>query len=156
MAIAMKRASQASCLAAAQKKWGKNVCIRENKRAITATERASRLETVKHLKEQIAVIDEQIKSLGEQWARLLDSAEFFLSVNGDEPSGSQFRAAVADARKLVDLKESRRAADSKKRELHGSTLAQRWDTIEHDSFCSIVHASSDTLEGLLAKIESRN
>lgn len=152
----MKRVSQASCLAAAKKKWGKQVYIRENKRAITPAERASRLETIKYLKEEIAGLDEQIKSLGEQWTRLLESAEFFLSVNGDEPSGDQFRAAVADARKLVELKESRRAADSQRRELHGSTLAHRWDAIESGSFCSIVHASGDTLEELLQKIESRN
>ncbi len=156
-----KRATKASCMAAARKKWGKRAFVAENQSAVTVAERQSRQAKIRDLKAEIAILDEQIKGLGNQWPRLLEAAEFFLAVNGDEPSGCQFRVAVADARRAVEFVETRKAAKEQAEELRSSIVRHRWDagyigTINGLGSYAGIQASADSLDELLAQIESKS
>jgi hypothetical protein len=153
----IKRATKATCLSAARKRWGKRAFIRENKGSPSTAEREARDIKAAALKAEIAALDEKIKVLGNQWPRLLESAEFFLAVNGDEPSGSQFRAAVADARMAVDLIEIRAATRKQREELLSGAHRRKWDAGYVGSIGGLgdylsIHSSADSLDELLDKI----
>lgn len=153
-----KRASRANCLAAARRKWGKRAYVRENKNAMTPAERAAHHEKVAAARAERDRLEKERVASAVPAKQLLEKAEFFLAVNGDEPSGTEFRAAVAAARKHEDLCEQYIAARDEWMRIRGGGTIQKWDA-GHVSVlpglgdCVHCRAQADTLDELLAKIE---
>jgi hypothetical protein len=154
-------ATKEQALAAARKRWGKDrAFIRENRRALSPAQRAERSDHVKRVGELIKASEAEQKLLAAAPSILLSKAEFYLAVNGDEPSNTEFRAAVADARKLADLKEDCGLLRKEHENLRSGIHVTRWEAGHVVSaggfgFSSIdVHA--DTLDELVERIRGKS
>ena len=155
------RATKAKCLAAARRRWGKRAFVGEEKGAPSIAkqeELRAKLAALKARKDEIDV--ELRKANGSPFLALLVSAEFFLAVDGGEPSGTQLRNAVAEARRVTDLRDELRTLCRESDELRGAAYTYRWKagyigSIPGLGECCHTHASADTLDELLARIESR-
>lgn len=155
-----QKATKESCLAAARRAFGRTAFVRENRDAITPADRKLRQARAADLQAEHVSLVEQIKQIGEPWPKLLESVEFFLAVNGDEPSGEQLRTAAAFARKLVDMTERRAAIRKERDQLLAGVHRQKWEAGSVDSFPGIgglttIQASADTLSELLEKIQAK-
>lgn len=152
--------TQKTALAAARRRWGKRALVREDRRALSPALRQQRRDHVAAINLRIKEIGTELQSHGDTERRLLEAAEFFLSVNGDEPSGSQLRSAVELSRKMIDLVDERRAITEERDRIRWGCHSFRWqagyvmDLIELGSGVAI-HESADTLDELIAKIEKR-
>lgn len=154
-------ASQKSALAAARRRWGKTAYVREQKRALTKAQREQRQAHVRSLRQRIVEIDNALRGTDGSGLNLLTKAEFFLAVNGDEPSGTEFRAAVAECRRLQDLRDERSGLKEEQERLRSGCHSYRWEAgyiggIGGGEFQYVaVQESADSLDELLAKIERR-
>lgn len=153
-------------LAAARKKWGKTAWVRENKRALSPAARAASIQEVQTINEQIAeneqqqklvTFKQQQKLVTFKWRELLAAAEFFIAVNGNEPSATEFKATVAAGRKLADLQDEMSALKSERSDKSSGLHSLRYEAGCYTTFpglgtISENHCQSDTLSDLLAKV----
>ena len=153
-------ASSKHALALARKKWGKTAFVRENKRSLTATQRAELWAQIRAMRVRMKEIEAEQKALGHNWQTLLTASEFFLEVNGDEPSGTQFREAVAKARKWTDLGDELSSLRKEDDRLIGGMHRYRWEAGHIQTVASMQWASigahADSLSELIEKIEGRS
>lgn len=148
-----KHATEAACLAAARRRWGKHAFIRKDQHAPTPAERDARIAKQRNFRTELDSLDAQVKQLGNR-PNLLEAAEFFLAVNGDEPSGKQFREAVAAARQAADLNDLRKATRAEWEAGRSGVYSYKWGAGYYlQGNISSTHVQSDTLEELLEKIE---
>lgn len=160
METTAKRASRAACQAAARRRWGKRVVVREHANAMSPAAREAHHAKQKSKRQELDALDARAKAIGGgHWIKLLEAAEFFLAVNGDEPSGTLFKEAVAASRAAEDMNAERQAARANWESGRGIGLRKRWEvysvqTVGNLAAFGHVHCEADTLDELLEKINA--
>jgi hypothetical protein len=148
--------TKAKVLAAARKKWGKAVQLRENKSAPTPAEKEVLRASQKELLARKKAADEERKALGDVQAPLLAAARFALDVDGDEPSWGQLREAVEKAERSKQLTEEIVDLDKQLKNNTGRFVSYRYWLPEEVQVGGLWmrhhHASSDTLEELAEQV----
>jgi hypothetical protein len=135
--------------------------VRHNAGAPDKAEREASVQRRRELKARAdALRAEQARGcLGLARAELTAAARFALDVDGDEPSWSQLRAAVEKSERQTAVNEELRDIEAECQKLNSRSWRQRWEVVGIEgvngiaSF-SVVHASADTLEELVAKLEA--
>jgi hypothetical protein len=149
--------TKAKVLAAARKKWGTTVQLRENKSALTPAEKEVLRASQKELLARKKAADEERKALGDVQAPLLAAARFALDVDGDEPAWTRLKQATERAQRAKELAEE--LADLGKQTDHNSglLLRDRYELTQDDEVIPgfpvrRVLARKDTLEELATEV----
>jgi hypothetical protein len=150
-------ATKQQALAAARRKWGKRAFVRENKRAMTPSQREQHKAHVRSLKARLDELEVTLKANRFDWKRLLEAAEFCVAVNSQEPSFSELKDCSEQARVFQDLLYERKLVRDEWERIRYGGHTQRWDAgyvadAAGMQFVSI-HAQADTLDELIRKIE---
>lgn len=157
-----KHITRASVLAAARKRWGKDVQLRENKRAPTAARREELRARLKaaQAREQEARAALLGKPQNTYDNDLLAAAEFVVAVKGDHPSIEQLAAAVEKAQWYRQQRAAIADKETVYREVcNAGMITFRWNIGSLRNLAglanfSVVHAQADTLEELMGRIEN--
>ena len=151
-----RKHTKASVLAAARKRWGKAVQLEECKGALSPEQRAQVRARQKEIRDRLESIKAQRDALYPAWKDWAKVARFFFDVNGDEPSSSQLRAAVAAKEQEDDLAEEKKSLEAERSHNVTAGYRQRYRLLKiHGSPFphASVEAEADTLDELAAKVE---
>jgi hypothetical protein len=152
--------TKAAVLALARKKYGPKAELRENKRALSAEEKARVREQLAAARAEHARLDEEVKATwaaGDPDGALREAARFAVDVDGDEPSWSQLAAALARAERFAAAKAERADVYKERSRLSGLLLGCRWEVVKIASMAGlggicVVKESADTLEEMAAEL----
>src|SRR5262249_46887555 len=142
-------------LVAARKRWGKNVQLREYaNRPDEAAKEQIRLKLA-GLRADRDRLKEEIKAAGDVHMALVAAARFAVDVDGDEPSWTQLREAVARAERVAEVREELREVEKAVSNASGSLLCHRFELTQDRAIAGIPMrhhlADADTLEELAQK-----
>lgn len=145
-----KRWTAKSLLAAAKRKHGNDVMMRESKSAPTAAERemlkAERSEWLTLRKEAEAFLS--TVGLRQASDAMVAAAQFVVDVNGDNPSIPQLAVALEQLRKVTDALDTKREAIQACDRLSGKIFHYRFRLSKTSGMFNHVLAEGDTLDEL--------
>jgi hypothetical protein len=151
--------AKSQILTAARKKWGKNVMLRENPKALTPAAKEAVQKEQEGLRARRKAAHEERQLLGVVHGPLLEAARFVLDVDGDEPSWTQLREAVEKAERSKQLTEEIADLDKQTKHNGGHFFSHRY-SLTHDVQVAGLwmrhhDADADTLEELAEKVNAR-
>ena len=143
-------------LAAARRWWGKNVQLREHTNRPDAAAKEQIRQKLAGLRADRDRLKEEIKAAGEDHKALVAAARFAVDVDGDEPSWTQLREAVAKAERVAEAREELRAAEKAISNASSVLLCHRFELTQDQAVAGFPMrhhlADADTLEELAAKV----
>ena len=155
MATSQKSVSKKQVEAAARKRYGNQIRLVENPRAVTAERRAEAVARFREVCDALRLLDESEDAIRAEWRNLIRAARFALDVEGDEPSWGQLADAVAASEALDAKLDERKKLRQEKDRLQVLLIYHRWEAREDLGGGTRTCAAADTLPELLAKIEGR-
>lgn len=149
-----KRWTAKSLLAAAKRKHGDKVTLRESKNAPTPAQRealkAERSEMLKQRKEAEAFLS--TVGLRQASDAMVAAAQFVVDVNGDAPSIQQLAEALEQLRKVTDALDAKKEAILKCDSLSVKIFHYRFRLSAASGIFNHVLAEGDTLDELAANL----
>lgn len=147
------RAAKAMALAAARKRWGKTIELRENREHSTPASRAATIATITAIQRERTDLQRQIDAAGDFNATLYRAC-LALAENPTDARPA-FRAALDAATAARGL--IARLADANIRfRAARQYMPERWQAIDRYGPMCTIYAGADTLEELIARAEKRD